>query len=291
MKLPFHLIIEYAHQNKPGWVKEAYDKFFAPTGYPKEEEDRDAFPLFSEWLIYDYPTQNKSILLVEYYLKNPDKLDQSILVQFEQIIKTHWYGGFQLGRRKKGEWLEGEHLFSGKKIIIYDHHGSINLPMEGMIIGRVAKVDDKWCLIGSNPIYLPMTYTSRMKKIMRTNKSPYVSPQDTWQLLLKHREKTPTPSSVTDEDILKKRKELEINYQQITKDAINCMSFKQLVKLIYEEDGRPPLDVWEQITKAGLPNKIFVKHIELFNDIWNYFPHKILNNNCPVGLFNKFNKE
>jgi len=291
MNLPFHLIFEYVDRVKPDYVQTAFNCFFTPTGFPKKEEETDAFPLFFEWLIFDYREQNKSKLIVEYFLKNPDKLEQSVLTQLEQVIKTYWYGGFQLCRRKKGEWLEGEHLFSGKKIIIYDHLGSVKLPLEGMIIGRVAKVDNRWYMVGSNPIYIPQTYTLRMRKIMKKNISPYSSPQDTWQLLLKHREKIPPPPVITQKEVLIKRKEIEQTYQQLTKDLVGCMAFKQLIKMIYEEDGRPPLDVWKQIKKAGLVEKLFIENFQLFNDIWNYFPHKILSNECPVVLFNKFSNK
>ena|SRR3990167_6536091 len=113
--------------------------------------------------------------------------------------------------------------------------------------------------------------------------------QNAWVLLQKHDQKpTPTPPKVSKQEILKKRKELEIVYQGLTKEITGCMSFSELIKLIYEEDVRPPLDVWDRIMKKGLPNKIFMENIQLFNDIWNFFPHRSLGNECPVGLYNKF---
>lgn len=288
MKLPFHLVIEFAKHTYPNEVQTAYNQFFSPTGYPTEEQEQDAFPLLSEWLIFDFNRLNKSTFLAEYFLKNPDQLDEAILNQIKQVIKTQWYGGFQIGNRKKGEWFEAEHLFSGKKVIIYDKQGSASLPDRGMIIGRVAKVDGRWYLVGSNPLYLPTVFTPRMKKIMHKNKDDaYLSPQKAWELLKKHYEPTPTPPKITFREILQKRKEIETNYKQIAEEIPGCMSFAKLIKLIYEEDGRPPLDYWQKIIKFGLPAKIFIENTNLFNDIWNYFPHKILNNECPVALYNK----
>src|SRR3989338_8721425 len=191
MNLPFHLIIEYAKRTNPDLVQIAYNQFFLSIGYPNEEQDQEAFGLFSEWLIYDFHEENKSTFLAEYFLKNPDNLDQSTLNQIEQVIKTQWYGGFQIGKRKKGEWLEAEHLFSGKTITIYDKAGSKNLPDEGSIICRVAKVDGKWYIMGANPLYLSQIFTPRMRKIMHKNKTEaYSSPQNAWELLKKHSEPT-----------------------------------------------------------------------------------------------------
>ena len=292
MNLPFHLVIEYAKRTNPNLVQMAYNQFFSSAGYPNEEQEQDAFPLFSEWLIYDFHEQNKSTFLAEYFLKNPDNLDQSTLDQIEQVIKTHWYGGFQIGKRKKGEWFEGEHLFSGKKIIVYDKQGSKNLPLEGTIIGRVAKVDGRWYIMGTNPLYLPQTYTLRMRKIMRKNTAEiYSSPQNAWELLKKHSDPTPAPPKISYRQILKKRQSIEVKYNSVAKDFAGCITFTKLIELIYEEDGRSPLDYWEKIIKSGLPRKLFFEHTELFNDIWNYFPHKILNNECPIALYNKLSRK
>lgn len=291
MKLPFHLVTDYVHNWKANLAQEAFNQFFKPTGFPTKKQETEAFPLFSEWLIFDYRLPSGVTFIAEYYLKNPDKLQKSVLDQLAQVISSQWYGGFQLGRRKRGEWFEGEHLFSGKTLKIYDKIGSSNLPDQGMIIGRVAKINEHWGLVGASPLYIPQTFTERMRRIMRNNSSPYRSPQDAWILLQKHGEKTPLPPKMTKIEIEKKRQDLGSLYKRLTKNISGCISFEQLIRKIYEEDGRPPLDVWELIMKAGLPKKLFFEQTELFNDIWNYFPHKILNDNCPTELFNRLSRK
>lgn len=288
MNLPFHLIIEYAKRLYPDLVQSAYSQFFSSIDLPNKDQEQDAHALFSEWLIYDFHEQDKSTFLAEYFLKNPDNLGQSELAQIEQVIQTNWYGGFQIGKRKKNYLFEVEHLFSGRKIIIYDKQGYSNLPDEGTIISRVALVDGRWYLVGANPLYLPQTYTLRMKRIMRKNANIiYSTPRDAWELLKIHREQTPQPPKVTEKQIAKKREELRSIYQTAMKTIPKNMPFSKLIKMIYEENGIPPLDVWSKIMKAGLSNKLFHDNIQLFSDIWNYFPHKIINDKCPVALFNK----
>ena len=126
-----------------------------------------------------------------------------------------------------------------------------------------------------------------MKKQMKKNTSIYSSPKEAWALFVKQNEKTPPPK-LNYKQIEKKRKEIQLKYKSITKNMPGCITFEQLIKKIYEENGDEPLNVWRKIKQEGLSDKLFINEINLFNDIWNFFPHRILNDNSPVELINKF---
>lgn len=287
MTFPFHLVIDYAHQNR-SLTDTAFLEFFKESGVPNEEQAPQAFPLFAEWLIFDYVKPNGSTFLAEYYLKNPDNLDQDSLSYLEQILQTQQYGGFEIISVNRGQWIELEHLFFGKKVKVFDHVGSLEIATEGMIISRIARVNNKQYIIGSNPFYLPQSFTKRLKNTLK-GQHAYPSPIETWKLF-----STTTvyaePENLSYQDILKKRKSLEVQYEKIAKKNGIKLTFNQLSEFVYEENGKRPFDFWTMIMKKGLPEEVFYEHSQLFQDIWNYFPHKALNDKSPVELFQNVSK-
>ena len=285
MKLPFHLILDYAH-TKIEVVNQAFTEFFAKTNLPDNTQEKEAFPLFVEWLIFDFRQQSGVSFLNEYILKNPDKIEEKILNQLKQVAETFIYGGFEIVYvDRKLSLINLEHLFSGKTYAVYDKMGASSVAEKGTIINRIAKVDGGWYMVGSNPIYLPNTFTKRFKKILK-GQSVYPSPQDTW-LFFTNRTKYTEPENLSKDDVVKKRQSLKKQYELLVKKHNFKLSFAKLLSLIYEENGSPPLDIWAKITKQGISNEVFVMNTALFQDIWNYFPHKILNNNSPVEIYQK----
>lgn len=284
MNFPFHLVIDYAHSNR-NLADKAFQEFFKESGAPSEEQAQQVFPLFAEWLIFDFVKPNGTTFIAEYYLKNPDNLDEKNLLEFEQIIKTQQYGGFEIINANRGKWIELEHLFFGKRIKVFDRLGSLNAATEGTIIGRIARVNGKYYFVGSNPFYIPQSLSRRLKNTLK-GQHAYPTPLETWRLFSTNTTYT-EPSNLSIKQIKNKRKILEKNYQVLTKEYKVTFSFNEIVKRIYEENGKRPLDVWNKIMKDGFPEKIFIENTQLFQDIWNYFPHRILKEKSPVEMFQK----
>jgi len=93
MKFPLRKITDFT-MGKPFEVDEAYRKFFGSLPFDKLQIEWEE--LFLEWLIFDYKQKTGTSFIIEYILRNPDKLDYKTIDQFEQIAKTHIYSMFEI---------------------------------------------------------------------------------------------------------------------------------------------------------------------------------------------------
>ena len=112
-----------------------------------------------------------------------------------------------------GSYMLLEDIFTGDKYKVYDRLGSSNIAGEGMLMARIAKIEKKWYLIGANPVHLPLTYTPRMKRMLRRENKDGFRPsvKDAAAMLIKQ-EISPTklPRPVSKEEIRRKRKKLNV---------------------------------------------------------------------------------
>lgn len=295
MHFPFHLVIEYAN-TKPEEINRALAEFFGDGPLPKNQDEYSEEllqGLFGEWLIYEFRQKSGNTFISEYILKNPNKLSNAKISELEQIFKTQYYSEFQINRLKKGEYLELEDVFSGNKYRVYDKAGSSNSKEKGLLRARIAKVNDYWYLVGANPIYFPMSYTPRLKRILRreTQKRMTITVKDTAEILI-HRIKNPpqAPKIPTKKELILKRKQLKEAYTKASIKYKTSLSFSGLITAIYEENRVNVLNFWKKLTKQGLPVKMMIEEFQLLQDIWNYFPHKCLGDTSPTELFAKLSQ-
>lgn len=290
MRFPLRKIIDFATKNKPHEVDRAYKKFFGILPFDRLKTEWEE--LFLEWLIFDYKQKTGTSFLLEYILRNPDQLDDKTINQFSQIAKTHIYSMFEIKEIKKGEWFVLEDIHTGETYKVYEKKGTSTIQGPGTIPGRIAKVDDNWYLVGANSVYLPITHTQRAKMHMRNMKIKKYSPKDTVELLMASENKSQEyPPTVTKKQIRNKRKELRKDYEKNVKKYNLSLSFDELIKEIYEEDRVNVLDFWKGLTKKGLNEKFLFEKIQILQDIWNYFPHKYLNNLSPAEVYSKMRRE
>lgn len=289
MVFPLRKIIDFAMIH-PDEVDLAYKQFFG--NLPFSELKSKWEELFLEWLIFDFKTSRRTSFSAEYVLKNPDKLDNKTLTQFNQIVETQFYSQFEILEIKCGQWIRVNDLLTGKNYIIYDKKGSETLSGRGMIPGRIARYENKWYLVGANSVYFPITYTERAKRYMRKMKMKNFSPRDTVELLMFH-EQSPQPniSVPTAKKLEEKREGLKEDYGKIAEKFAATLAFNELIEEIYKEERINVLDFWKCLEKKGLKFEMLVENAELFQDIWNYFPHKCLNDLSPIEVFAKFNKK
>ncbi|OGD62755.1 hypothetical protein A2160_04795 [Candidatus Beckwithbacteria bacterium RBG_13_42_9] len=289
MKFPLRKIIDYA-MTKPSVVDRAYREFFGSM--PPEKLKTEWEDLFLEWLIFDYKQSAGTSFLVEYILKNPDKLDKKVIDQFKQIAKTELYSQFEIQEIKKGEWFILEDLYTGKSYKVYEKKGTSFIESQGTIPGRIAQVDKRWYLVGANSVYYPITYTERFKKNLREIKATNCSPKDTVELLIAQ-ENRPLDTSpiLTKKQIKNKRKRLRKDYEKnMTKYGLT-LTIDDLLKEIYEEDRTNVLDFWQSLIKKGLTEKFILDKTIILQDIWNHFPHKCLKGLSPAEAYAKMKTE
>lgn len=289
MTFPLRKIIDFAIENKSYEVDEAYRKFFGFLPFDKLQKEWEE--LFLEWLIFDYKQKTGTTFLIEYILKNPHKLDDKTIDQFTQIAKTHIYSMFEIQEIKKGEWFNLEDLHAGKTYKVNEKRGTLTVQGKGTIPGRIAQVDNRWYLVGANSVYFPITHTQRFKAHTRKMKIRNYSPKDTVELLMANENKPQVPiPDVTQKQINNKRKDLRKVYEKNAKKYNLSLSFADLIEEIYEENRVNVLDVWQSLTKKGLTEKFLYEKTEILQDIWNYFPHKCLNDLSPIEVYTKMKR-
>lgn len=253
---------------------------------PPEDVEEETFSLFTEWLIFNFCTQRTLSFLNEYVLDNPDNLQSSAISELKEIAETQWYGGFEILKVKRGEFLEVEHLFSGRKIRVFDKLGSKNAPSEGTILCRVAKVGKKYYMVGSDPLFLPVSHTLRMKKMMRERKQDFCSsPKESLRMLLSKKE---PPKFCSQREILKKRSELKKEYSTLLEKHPFLSPFDDLTGRVYlEKRTKNFLDILETLFKSEEAKEIIINNNRLLQEVWNFYPHKILGGKCPTELLQK----
>ncbi len=282
MHLPFGLVINYAH-TKPKEMEGAGYEFFGSEPPSTDQED-DAIPLFGEWLIYDFKQDNGITFLAEYCLKNPDNLTEDTINKMIQVAETNQYSQFEIRSQRLGEWIELEDLKTGEVIKIWDTTGSSHDFKKGTLHGRRALIDSKWCFVGANPIYMPVTNTQRMKKFLRkTFKDVKITPKDTWELIKKQNAVSPEVPSIRELPSL--RKKLKQKFVKLTRKYSCKISFKDITDAVYKEDRADVSGFWQDLIKKGLAEELFFKEYQLFNDIWNFFPHRCLDDKSPLEVF------
>ncbi len=278
-------VLDFALE-KPAIVDRAYFEFFGPL--PISDLTQEWEDLFLEWLLFDHQQENGMSFFVEYTLKNPDQLDKNKINQFKQITETQFYSFFEVQKVEKGQWLILEDLHSGKIYKAHEKKGASIIKAPANLPGRLAKIDNRWYLIGAKNVYFPNTYTEKTKKNLREMKIKKYSPQDTFQILKGRDQKNqPPPPKVTKKQIKAKRKKLRKDYEKCLEKYNISLSFDDLTQAIYEENGGNFINFWQEMIDNGLTEKFFKEKHLILQDVWNYFPHRCLNDMSPVEAYNK----
>ena len=291
MKIPLHLVVSFA-QTKPVEVDRALIEFFGAMP-EKPYKDENIEPMFWEWMVFEFKQTNGPNFITEYVLKNPDSLAKAELTKVEQAAQTFYFSEFEIVGVVSGSYMLLEDIFTGDKYKVYDRLGSSNIAGRGMLMARIAKIEEKWHLVGANPVHLPLTYTPRVKKMLRRDNDGFrPSVKDAATMLIRQ-ETNPTklPRPVSKEEIRRKRKKLKGSYEKAAMKHRVTLAFDQFLVEIYNENRRRPLDLWKMLTKKGLTESFLFGQIKLLQDTWNYFPHKCLGGLSPVEMVDKARKE
>lgn len=289
LKIKLGKIIDYVYEDE-NLIRKAMAEFFGKAEiYPEMENFEQVQGLFNEWLIFEFKVDSATIA-AEYYLKNPDSLSNKYLDELKQILETQFFDILEVAEIKRGEWIKVYPLSKGKTYKVYDIMASSTIPPKGSFWGRLAKVDNRWYLVGSNPLFLPLTYTPRMKKMLfQESKRKSMFAKDVLGFLLPAEDKNvswQTPLSLTLKQLKNKRKKIEKEFAKLAEKYNLKVSFKELVNFVYQENYKTNhADFYKDIAKLGIPEELIVKKTQLFVNLWNYFPHKSLRGKSPAEMY------
>jgi len=286
INLQFGKIVEYACTNTV-WLKHAVEEFFE-SGTDLDRLDRTMISgLFNDWVIYDFhPTGSEASPIAQYYLKNPHRLPQIQLETLRQVIATQHYSLYQIEKTKRQEWLDLLDIASGKKYRVYDTKGSSNASQVGCLSARLACVDNKWFIVGSNPLCFPITFTNRALKFHSKNTGK-LTPKIIFDNTIKSAKSN--VEVLPDKDIPAKRILIEHEFDQVAKKYNVHMTFQEMVAFVYNERYKDHFAQFykDLMVKKGVCEEMIFENTQLFQDIWNYFPHKVLGGRCPNELYSK----
>lgn len=281
LHIQLHLITDFARSHYQEFVQEAFTEFFFGINMEKQSKQtlESLFPLFNEWLMFEYRLPNGRTMALEYYSRNAYKLDSLATSELEQIIKTQFFDLFQITDLLPGKWIKARGIYTGVYYTIEDISLFKNIQFPGCLHTRIAKVNGTWITVGSNPLFIPMEYTVRAQKIMAKG-HPTLSAKDIIQLYLPQKSPQIVPVST-------KRKSLSQKYSQLQAKYDLKSSFSQLSDLIYNENYQTNFtDMFTDFNKKlKIPQKVIFNHVQFFQDCWNYFPHKNLNDKAPVEMY------
>ncbi len=86
----------------------------------------------------------------------------------------------------------------------------------------------------------------------------------------------------TKEQILERRKEIEQELVEMLKEAKSDFGLDDIKEIIYNENGQESLTDIIAMLDAGQSAAELQNVLEIINDAWNYFPHKLLGGISPA---------
>jgi len=247
--------------------------------------------LFNEWLIFDYKLTTGVTISTDYYLKNPDNLSEDIMDELKQIIETQTYQLFELEDTIPGEYVVVYSLFSGKKYKVIEKTFSREaLGRKGSFFNRVANVNGDYYFVGSNPTFLPFTYTDRSRKFYLETDKTVLTPKSALGFLLPKKENEEVNK---DEKYLQIKDGIKLRQRELKKEFIALkkkykinVSFDKLTAFVYKEAYKDHFaDFYKDVIRIEIPEKMIFEEYKFFQNLWNFFPHKVLGNKCPADLY------
>jgi hypothetical protein len=91
--------------------------------------------------------------------------------------------------------------------------------------------------------------------------------------------------------ILERRKEIEKELLDMLKETKSDFGLDDIKEIIYNEDGQDDLTDVVAMFDIGQGLTELENILEIINDAWNYFPHKILNGLSPAEKLLEFRKK
>jgi len=228
-------------------------------------------------------------IITEYFLKNPDRLPESLMDELRQIIQTSVYDLFEVVSAVSGVSITVIGLFTGKRYIVSERSLSRQIGnRKGTFYNRVARVGDVYYFVGSNPVFYPMIYTNRMKTVLQKENKEKITPKHAAELLLAPVKQSPK-KNVTKAAIGRKRLSVMKMFAQLKQKYGFSTSFETLADFLYKENYRGHYaDFYTDLKNIGIGNNVIVENVRFFENFWNYFPHRVLGGKCPAEKYQEY---
>jgi len=238
----------------------------SPTDY-SEPEKLSGF--FSEWLIFEHNYNDDNNIFNLYYLKNPDNLSEKQLNDIKQVIETQKYELLEVVEVESGKYIKAYGLSTGKIYKIHEKLGSKSMKVGYTFPGRVAKINNKYYLVGTDTIILPISFNQKTKAMLKNNDEDIFSIKDTIAYLVIN--KTEPLPRYTMKEVKNKRKKLTTKYNKIAKKYKVAITVEEIIESIKIENyGDNTTDWTTDLMKLGIPFIILEKYVKLFQDFWKY---------------------
>ena len=86
----------------------------------------------------------------------------------------------------------------------------------------------------------------------------------------------------TKQQILERRKEVEKELLEMLKETKSDFGLEDIKEIIYNEEGQDDLTQVISMFDTGQGAAELQNVLELVNDAWNYFPHKVIGGLSPA---------
>ncbi len=279
-------VISYINRSGAN-IEKAAEEFFGKNDiFPEMPAFENISSLFNEWFIFDYKLQSDLTIISEYYLKNPDQLSDQLMNELKQITQTHTYDLFEIEKVEPGQNVTVWGLFTGQRYKVLEKSLSLSLKgQRGCFFNRIAKINGNYYFIGSNPVFIPITYTDRSKKLFKSENIEKISPKNALDFFLLPKDKPPE-TIVTKKEIKNIRKRLQKQFEKLKKKYGIITTFDTLKDFLFHENYKNHFaDIYRDILTIGITERMVVENTQFFQNFWNYFPHKKLNGQCPADRY------
>lgn len=285
LNFKFGRVVDYAYRHRE-WVEAAAKEFFQG-----QEARKEYMSLFNEWLIFDFKPAGQTTIANRYFLENPDNLPADLMSELEQILKSQVFDLLEIEEIKRGSWLKVYSFVKKKRLQIWDKTASADAVAKGTLMARVGQAGNRWYFVGSDPWRWPFSSTERYKTILAKDNHFKITVKDAYELMKQDESKqsVPTRKTYTKKELKNIRKKLEKKYQHLAGKYSLKVGFDRVIEFIYQENYTTNFsDAFVELFKlTGVPETALTEAMNLFQELWNFFPHKILHGQCPAEKFGK----
>ena len=241
--------------------------------------DEKSEGFFKEWFLYDFKTKDGRTILEDFVARNPLRLTASEMSLYRNLLDNK-FGIFEIVNIKRDQGLTLRDLQTGIERFVYEKSLTHQAKKGHVIFGRIGNIGDHYELIGADTFSLQdIDYETMRFFVSKKLKITPKEANEVWTPRQFSGEWSPIESK---QEIIKKRKEIEQELVDMLREAKSDFGLDDIKEIIYNEDGHDSLTDIIAMFDAGRGATELQNVLELANDAWNYFPHKIIGGLSPV---------
>jgi len=106
--------------------------------------------LFNEWFLYDFVLSNDKTPLANFINENPLGLSKNKMTFYQNLLRSHEYGLFEVLRVEIDRGLTLRNLQTGGEVYVYERKLTSQVEPGSVFFGRIGIVDDHYEIIGAD---------------------------------------------------------------------------------------------------------------------------------------------